>query len=151
MKLNKIAVLLLEHYFALKSIPPSWGKITAFRSFHFQECYNQASRDYVYDDKRPKPNDRVCMIPFIWNSKIGKLTHSRKNQNSQSSRGEVGAKTECEETFWDDGNMIYLDRDLGFIEISFMESQRMHISCRYTSFYATFTPKEKKLQTTTEF
>jgi len=38
---------------------------------------------------------------------------------------------------------IYLDRDLGFIEISLVKSQRMHISCQYTSLYVTFTPKEK--------
>lgn len=55
----------------------------------------------------------------------------------------MGARTEWEGTFRDDGNIIYLDRDLGFIEISLVKSQRMHISSQYTSLYVTFTPKEK--------
>ena len=51
------------------------------------------------------------------------------------------SRTYSEGTFWGDGNIIDLHRDLSFLEISLVKFQTMHISCWYTSLYATFLKK----------
>ena len=122
MKLNKTIVFvnrILDSVHSRVYFP--LGELTAFRSFSFQECCNQADEDKICEDKGP--HQMIGSVRFHlfeipeWN---------RIYPGKNPFRDQLGARTDWERTFEGNGN-INLDRDLDFTERNLIKSQRMCI------------------------